>query len=394
MKLSIVIVNYNVKYFLEQSLRSVYRSNFHYDYEVIVVDNDSDDGSMEMVEKSFPDVIRIRNSENLGFSKANNQGIRIARGQYILLLNPDTILSENTLKIAVDRMDENKRIGGLGVRMIDGGGHFLPESKRGLPTPFVAFCKAFGLSRLFPRSRTFNYYHLGHIPQNRSSEVDVLSGAFMMIRRSVIDEIGGLDESFFMYGEDIDLSYRIQKAGYINWYEAETSIVHFKGESTKRGSLNYVRVFYKAMIIFANKHFVGKGAMYISIFYKLAVVFRAALALGYSVSKRIVPIVADGAIIFLGLQYITGIWARYYFGDPDYYSTVPLVSHHIIYTLVWLSTLYLGGAYDRYFKLKNLWRSLLLGTIILLVAFSLVSSDWRPSRAIVVLGAIWSVLAL
>lgn len=394
MKLSIIIVNYNVKYFLEQTLRSVRRSSFDGEYEVIVVDNDSEDGSMTMVNERFPEVMTICNQENVGFSKANNQGIAVSRGEYILLLNPDTILAEDTLDIVISRMDNDPRIGGLGVRMIDGGGHFLPESKRGLPTPFVAFCKAFHLSSMFPESRRFNYYHLGHIPEDQSSEVDVLSGAFMLMRRSVIEEVGALDETFFMYGEDIDLSYRIQKAGYVNWYEAGTSIVHFKGESTKRGSLNYVKVFYQAMIIFANKHFVGKGAFFMSLLYKMAVIFRATLSLIHRFLKRLMPVLLDGVVIFAGLQIIAHLWATHYFGDTDYYRSVPLKAHHAIYTFMWLGTMYIGGVYDRYFKLRYLHRSLILGTVILLIAFSLMSSEWRPSRAILLMGAGWSLVSL
>ena len=391
MKLTIIIVNFNVKYFLEQSLRSVYRSNFKQLFEVIVVDNASEDGSIAMLKKDFPQVNLIENRENVGFSKANNQGIQIATGEFVLLLNPDTILSEETLSLCVDKMESDPQIGGLGVRMIDGGGTFLPESKRGLPSPRVAFFKAFGLSKLFPGSRYFNYYHLGHIPETESSEVDVLSGAFMMMRKALLNEIGGLDETFFMYGEDIDLSYRIQKSGYKNWYEATTSIVHFKGESTKKGSLNYVKVFYKAMIIFARKHFVGTGAIWMILLYQIAVTLRAGVSLISNFVRSIFPMLLEGGIIFLGLQILARIWAKYYFNDVDYYASVPLHIHHAIYSIVWVLSMYLGGAYDKYFSYRNLWRSLLFGTGILLIAFSLVSSELRPSRAIVLLGVIWTI---
>ena len=319
------------------------------------MDNASEDGSIAMIKKDFPQVNLIENKENVGFSRANNQGIQMARGEFVLLLNPDTILSEETLTTCVEKMESDPTIGGLGVRMIDGGGTFLPESKRGLPTPKVAFFKAFGLSKLFPTSKYFNYYHLGHIPENQSSEVDVLSGAFIMIRQSILEEIGGLDETFFMYGEDIDLSYRIQKAGYKNWYEASTSIVHFKGESTKKGSLNYVRVFYKAMIIFARKHFVGSGAIWMILLYQIAVALRAGLSLISSFIRSIIPMLLEGGIIFLGLQFLTQLWAKYYFNDVDYYASVPLQIHHAIYTIVWVLSMYLGGSYDKYFSYRNLW---------------------------------------
>ena len=394
MKLSLIIVNYNVRYFLEQTLRSVFRSLVDFDYEVIVVDNASVDGSLAMLADLFPQVHVLSNEENAGFSKACNQGMALAKGKYCLLLNPDTILSEETLAVCVAKMDANPKIGGLGVRMIDGGGHFLPESKRGLPTPFVAFCKAFGLSRLFPRSRRFNYYHLGHISEFESSEVDVLSGAFMMLRNSVIEKIGGLDETFFMYGEDIDLSYRIQKAGYVNWYETSTSIVHFKGESTKKGSMNYVRVFYRAMIIFARKHFVGPGALWLTSVYHLAVYLRAAASIIIRFGSLLLPVLIESLVIFFGLGLLTQLWATHYFGDPEYYNNVPIHIHHIIYTLVWVGSIFIGGAYDKYFSYKTLWKSLSFGTVVLLIAFSLVTAKLRPSRAIVLFGAMWTAVSL
>ena len=394
MKLCVVIVNYNVKYFIEQTLRSVFESRVNFDFEVYVVDNSSQDGSQEMIKSKFPQVSLIESQENLGFSKGNNLALRKTKAEYRLLLNPDTILAEDTLQVCVDYMDKNGEVGGLGVRMIDGGGRFLPESKRGLPTPFVAFCKAFGLSRLFPHSPTFNRYHLGHVGEFETSEVDVLSGAFMLMRGSVLDEVGLLDEDFFMYGEDIDLSYRIQKAGYKNVYLPTTTIVHFKGESTKRGSLNYVRVFYKAMIIFAQKHFMGSGAFWLLILYRIAVMLRAVFSLASRALSFILPIFLDAIIIMVGLRLMTIVWANVYFQDPDYYSSVPLIWHHSGYTVFWLVTMFLAGAYDKYYSLSKLWKSLIWGTLILLIAFSLMPSTWRPSRAVLLLGSVWTLAML
>ncbi len=217
MRLSVIIVNYNVKFFLEQALLSLRRAIQSLEVEVFVVDNNSADGSVEMVRNKFPEVILIVNKHNPGFSIANNQAIRQAKGQYILLLNPDTVVAEDTFRICLQFMDDHPQVGGLGVRMIDGSGQFLPESKRGFPSPWVAFCKAFGLSRLFPRSKWFNHYHLGYLSEKEAHPIEVLAGAFMWMRSSVLDEVGLLDESFFMYGEDIDLSYRIVKGGYQNY---------------------------------------------------------------------------------------------------------------------------------------------------------------------------------
>ena len=218
MKLSIVIVNYNVKYFLEQCLRSVDIAMQGIDGEIYMVDNASADKSVEMVQQKFPHVKVIANKDNVGFSKANNQAMRISKGEYILLLNPDTVVEENTFRESICFMDEHKDAGALGVKMIDGKGNFLPESKRGLPTPWVSFYKIFGLSSLFPKSPKYARYHMGHLDNDENHEIEILAGAYMFMRKTALDKCGLLDEDFFMYGEDIDLSYRIVKAGYKNYY--------------------------------------------------------------------------------------------------------------------------------------------------------------------------------
>ncbi len=279
MQISIIIVNYNVRYFLEQALRSVLKASEGMDNEIWVVDNNSSDDSVRMVSENFPNIKLIANKENVGFSKANNQAIKECNGKYVLLLNPDTVIEENTLKKCYDFMERTPEAGGLGVRMIDGAGKFLPESKRGFPTPFVAFCKTFGLSKFFPKSKIFNRYHLGYLPENETNEIEVLAGAFMLMPKAVLDKIGMLDEAFFMYGEDIDLSYRITKGGFKNYYFPETTIIHYKGESTKKGSLNYVKTFYQAMIIFAKKHFQGTGATFFVLMLQMAIYLRASITL-------------------------------------------------------------------------------------------------------------------
>ncbi|MDX9930954.1 MAG: glycosyltransferase family 2 protein, partial [Bacteroidales bacterium] len=279
MKLSVVIVNYNVEHFLEQCLASVRLAMKGIDGEVFVVDNNSVDGSVQMVKNKYPEFILIDNKENLGFAKANNQAIRQSRGEYILLLNPDTVVEETTFSKVIDFMDRTPDAGGLGVMMVDGKGKFLPESKRGLPTPEVSFYKIFGLSSLFPRSKRFGKYHLSYLDKQKIHQVEVLSGAFMLLRRETLDKTGLLDETFFMYGEDIDLSYRILKAGYKNYYFPETRIIHYKGESTKKSSVNYVFVFYNAMIIFARKHYAREKLRLFIAIINMAIWFRAGLAL-------------------------------------------------------------------------------------------------------------------
>ena len=204
------------------------------DAEVFVVDNNSVDGSNEMVRTLFPEVKLIANQDNVGFSTANNQAIKESKGEYILLLNPDTIVPENCFTKLLTYADSKPNLGGCGVHMVDGQGKYLPESKRGLPTPEVALYKMIGLNKVFPKSKKFGKYHLGYLPDDESNEVDVLAGAFMLLRKETLDQVGLLDETFFMYGEDIDLSYRITEGGWKNYYFAETSIIHYKGESTKK----------------------------------------------------------------------------------------------------------------------------------------------------------------
>lgn len=278
MKLSVIIVNYNVRYFLQQCLDSVQKAMQGMEGEIFVVDNCSSDDSLAMLSQRFPSVRVLANQDNPGFAKANNQAIALSSGQYVLLLNPDTLVAEDAFRLAVDYMDAHPGCGGLGVKMTDGRGCFLRESKRGLPTPMVSFCKVFGLSALFPKSRLFGRYHLGFLDENETNEVDILAGAFMMMRREALDKVGLLDETFFMYGEDIDLSYRLEAGGYRNVYFPASRILHYKGESTKKGSLNYVKVFYRAMIIFARKHYHGSFlALYLAMIH-VAVFLRAALS--------------------------------------------------------------------------------------------------------------------
>lgn len=279
MKLSIIIVNYNVKHYLEQCLVSVSKALNGIDSEIIVVDNNSSDGSQQMLAQNFSHIQNILNIENFGFSKANNQALKIAKGEYVLLLNPDTLVENNTFLKAIHFMDSHPDAGGLGVKMINGKGEYLPESKRGFPTPATAFFRFSGLARIRSKSKKYNKYHLGNLDPDKTHQIEVLAGAFMFLRKSVLDKIGFLDEAFFMYGEDIDLSYRITKAGFKNYYFPETRIIHYKGESTKKSSVNYVLVFYKAMLIFANKHFSKKS--YKSLFFLIntAIYFKAFFAL-------------------------------------------------------------------------------------------------------------------
>ena len=394
MKLSVIIVNYNVEHFLEQCLISVKSSMKNIDGEVFVVDNNSIDGSVKMVKEKFPEVILIANKENVGFSKANNQAIKKARGEYILLLNPDTVVEEDTFAKVVDFMDKTPDAGALGVKMVDGAGNFLPESKRGLPTPEAAFYKMFGISKLFPKSKRFSKYHLGYLDENEIHEVEVLAGAFMLIRKKVLDVTGLLDESFFMYGEDIDISYRIIKAGYKNYYFPKTRIIHYKGESTKKSSVNYVIVFYKAMVIFAKKHFTQKNAKLMANLINIAIYFRAFLAILSRFFSATILSFLDGVALFGGMILIKTIWEHYKYSELNYYPDTYVKYFIPIYVIIWLFAVYINGGYDKPVKIKKSVTGVIAGTVIILVIYSLLPENLRFSRATILLGTVWGITVL
>jgi GT2 family glycosyltransferase len=395
MKLSIVIVNYNVKYFLEQCLHSVIKACVGLESEIFVVDNNSVDGSVKMVREKFPDVKLIANKDNVGFATANNQAMKKARGEYILLLNPDTIVEDDTLRKSVQFMDEHPDAGGLGVKMLDGKGKFLPESKRALPSPSVAFFKIFGLSTLFPKSRLFGKYHLGYLDKEKTHVIDVLAGAFMLLRKKVLDKIGLLDEAFFMYGEDIDLSYRITQAGYKNYYYPETRIIHYKGESTKKSSVNYVFMFYNAMIIFARKHYSQKNARSFSFMINLAIYLRASISIVTRFVRRILLPLIDTLFILIGMFLIKDYWEKtFLIPEGGHYPAMLIVIAFPVYIFIWLTCVYLSGGYDKPIRLKKIIQGMFAGTIIILVLYSLLDEHYRFSRAIIILGALWGITTM
>ena len=388
LELSIIIVNYNVKYFLEQCLHSVYSALKNTKAEVFVVDNNSVDGSGALVKQKFPLVHLIENNNNTGFSVANNQAIRLAKGKYVLLLNPDTIVQEDTFEKILSFMEQHSEAGGLGIKMVDGKGNFLPESKRGLPTPSVAFYKIFGLARLLPQSEKFGKYHLTYLDKNKTHVVDILSGAFMLIRKEVLDKIGLLDETFFMYGEDIDLSYRITQAGYKNYYFADSSIIHYKGESTKKSSDNYVVVFYKAMAIFAKKHFSNKGAGTFIFLIYLAIYLRAFGAIVSRMIKQLFFPAIDFFFILMSLYAIKNAYELNFKLYPNFYSEDILNIAFPVYTCVWMFFSYLSGGYDHPLKLKRIIRGVLTGSAFILIVYSLLPEYYRFSRALILLGTV------
>ena len=393
MKLSVIIVNYNVKYFLEQCLLTVQKALIGIESEIFVVDNHSVDGSVDMIRNSFPEVKLIANEDNVGFAVANNQAIELTQGEYVLLLNPDTVVREDSFSSCIEFMDSHSEAGALGVKMIDGKGNFLPESKRGLPTPEVALYKMLGLNKLFPRSKRFGKYHLGFLGEDDINEVDVLAGAYMFIRKKVLDEIGLLDETFFMYGEDVDLSYRITEAGYKNYYFPSTSIIHYKGESTKKMSVNYVFIFYRAMVIFARKHYNGAAAQLLTFFINSAIYVRAALAVIQRFLASSWLIIVDTLLLFLGMYFLKNYWEEH-IKFIDSYPKELMTIHVPYYIFFWVSTVYLSGGYQQPFSIKRVLRGIIVGSVLIAAVYGLMPNELRFSRALIILGAIWSLIAM
>ncbi|MFM9984870.1 MAG: glycosyltransferase [Flavobacteriales bacterium] len=384
MKLTVVIVNYNVLYFLEQCLLSVQKAIGDIPTEVFVVDNASVDRSVEMVREKFPWVKLIANQDNPGFSKANNQAMRQATGEYILLLNPDTVVQEDTFRSVIAFMDAHPLAGGLGVKMMDGNGHFLPESKRGLPTPETSFYKIFGLNALFPKSAKFNRYYLGNLSNDGTHEIEILSGAFMFMRKRTLDQVGLLDEAFFMYGEDIDLSWRIIQGGWKNYYFPDTRIIHYKGESTKKGSLNYVFVFYNAMVIFARKHFSEQNARIFSFFIHIAIWMRAGLAIMMRFFRNAIHPFVDGALTFGGLMVSKNLYAATL---NKIYDDHLVVIAFLIYSSIWVVGTWIAGGYDKPLKPLRVIKPVVIGAALILIVYSLLPETMRFSRALILFGA-------
>ena len=270
MQLSVIILNYNVRYFLEQCVLSVQNALESIDGDIIVIDNNSQDDSCDMMRQRFPNVRLIRNKENLGFPKGNNIGVDQAQGEYVCILNPDTVVAEDTFTKVLQFAKKQSDLGIVGVKLIDGTGNFLPESKRGVPTPFVAFTKVTGLYKIFPKSRIFGQYYAQHLDENENGEVEILVGAFMFMKRDLYQQVSGFDEDCFMYSDDIDLSYRVLKEGKSNYYFHETTVIHYKGESTIKDGI-YMKRFQEAMQFFYKKHF--KASVVFSLFMKAGIVF-------------------------------------------------------------------------------------------------------------------------
>ncbi len=384
MKLSVIIVNYNVKYFLEVCLHSVLRAAQAIDAEVIVVDNNSSDDSCAFVRKRFPSVILIENKDNKGFSKANNQGVAIAKGEYILFLNPDTVMPEEFLAKTLAFMDAHPEAGAVGPRLIDGKGQFAPDAKKSFPTLSVALYKTTGINKLFSKSAYFNKYYAVHVGEYETAQVDVLSGCCMLVRKKAMDDAGGpFDEDYFMYCEDVDLSYRIEKAGYKNIYYPEVDLIHYKGESTRKMTLSYVRIFNEALVTFVKKHYSKKQARTFVLFIKAGIALRAVTGVVKRGLKVLHMPIFDALILLVTLWGIKNFWVQ------DVKNILPIPVNAVYatfpaYIALWLLSLYLNGAYDPPYRGLKVSRGMLVGTVAILAYYGLLPPEYRYSRAIII----------
>lgn len=386
--ISIVIVNYNVKAFLEQCLMAIQRATHDYTVEVFVVDNASVDGSQAMVKKKFPRVRLIENRKNLGFSKANNLALRQVRGRHVLLLNPDTLIQEDTLTVLKEYLDTHPDVGAAGVKLLNPDGSFQLGSRRGLPTPWVAFTRIIGLSRVFPGSRLFGRYNMTYLDPDKESDADVLTGSLMYVRRNILDKIGYFDEDYFMYGEDVDLSYRIKQAGWRIIYVPETQAIHYKGESTKKGEMSFVTHFYKAMLIFSRKHFNTRYSMFLRLLLTVGIFGRAAISYLWRMIKYIAAPVLDLGVIVLGIYVAIIIWLPEY-SLERFRVVLPM------YTFVWLVCIYFSGAYHkkRRYRLKPILGSSITGLLIN-STFTYFIKQFAYSRVVVLISFVLITLGL
>ncbi len=394
MKLSVIIVNYNVKYFLEVCLHSVLRASGGVPTEIIVVDNNSSDDSCAMVRERFPSVRLIENKDNKGFSKANNQGVHLATGEYILFLNPDTVMPEDFLTKTIAYMDAHPDAGALGPRLIDGKGQFAPDSKKSFPSLSVAIFKTTGINKVFPRSTYFNKYYAVHVKEHETAAVDVLSGCCMLVRRKSMEEAGGaFDEDYFMYCEDVDLSYRIEKAGYKNIYYPEVDLIHYKGESTRKMTLSYVRIFNEALVTFVKKHYTKKQASLFVLFINAGIILRAILGTVKRALKVLHMPLIDALILLGTLLTVKTVWVQ------EVKNMLPIDAHIVyvtfpVYIGLWLISLYLNAAYDEPYRALKVTRGMIIGTVAILAYYGLLPPEYRYSRAIIIFSGFAGTVAL
>lgn len=387
--ISIVIVNYNVKDFLLQCINSIYKSVTNLNYEIIVVDNASTDGSRELFESTsitYSNFYYYFQKENLGFGKANNFGFEKAIGKYTLILNPDTLLEQDTLSTMFAYMEENPDIGTSGCKVLNLDGTFQSACRRGFPTPWASFCKLFGLQRIFPKSKLFAKYNLSYLNENETNDIDALIGAFMFTRTDILKDIGGFDEAFFMYGEDLDLCFRIKQAGYRVSYYPKTTIIHFKGESSKRSTLNETKHFYDAMEIFARKHY-GKSKLFF-VFLKLGIKLRALISNIKKNKKDIFFIISDLLLVNIAFLISTRLRRGEIFAFPDYaYPSVFI----FLSAITFLSMILSGEYFENKQSIRKSFFGLLT-SLIILTFLTYFFRDYAFSRGILLMTISFSVI--
>ncbi len=388
--ISVIIVNYNVKELLEQCIKSIFAASGKLSVEVIVVDNNSFDGSAEFIRQKFPGDLRLKLIEspvNLGFAKANNLGAKEATGEYLLILNPDTILQEDTLDRSLEFYKAGKDIGALTCKLILPNGKLDLACRRSFPTPSVAVYRILGLSRIFPKSKLFGKYNLTYLDENDTYEVDAIVGAYMLIKKDVYEKVKGFDEDYFMYGEDLDLCFRIKKAGYKIFYFPETSIIHYKGESTKKSSISYVNNFYGAMQVFVKKN-LNKNFWLMNFLIRMVIFYRAAISYFIRFLKNSYPVVLDLGFIVAGM--FIAIYQRFDFFPVRAYTVVIFV-----YSAIWLITLALSGSYNRNEKLSLIkpLNGILIGFFVN-SSFTYFFNEYAFSRAVVLRTVIYAYILL
>ncbi len=414
MEVSVVLVNYRVHRYLHLALQSLEQSIAYFDrklagqaeqfpgwvpgdlrlppsgsvhVEVWVVDNNSEDGSEALIKANYPWVHWIQNAENVGFARANNMALRKAKGRHLLLQNPDTVLTEGTLWNCWQAMESDSQVGALGVRMLDGRGYFLRESKRGMPTPAAAFYKLTGLAVLFPQHHRLAAYHLGHLNPKADHDVAILAGAFMWVRAQVAQEIGLLDERYFMYGEDIDWSYRILRAGYRNRYLGTNPIIHFKGESTQKESMRYVRMFYGAMMEFASRYYGPSKSFWLHLMLRIGITGRAMISVLRRWSVWVFLPVVDWLAFVWTMNIVTHFWENSIKVDeglvyPDEFKQYVIPA----YVSTWVLSSWLNGAYETPYRYHRVIRGIVTGTLAIGFVYAFLPTEWRFSRGLILVG--------